>query len=99
MAHEGSCAYESPRSGNTYTSMAAAPCAVKWFTAADGTHFLLIENSSDSLDDEVAAGGSCGTLSPLDPAAAQAGDASEDDEGGEELPVAGACKIKVCFMF
>ena len=90
MAHEGSCAYESPRSGNTYTSMAAAPRAVKWFTAADGTHFLLIENSSDSSDDEVAAGGSCGTLTPFDPAAAQAGDASEDDECEEEPVVAGA---------
>ena len=93
MVHEGSCAYESPRSGNTYTGMAAAHRAVKWFTAADGTHFLLIESSSDNSDDEEAAGGSCGTVAPLDPAAAQAGDASdasEDDEVEEELVVTGA---------
>ena len=68
------------------TSMAAAPCAA-WFTAADGTRHPLIEISSDSSDDEVAAGGSCDALAPLDPAAAQAGDASEDD-GGEEREVA-----------
>ena len=90
MVHDGSCAYESPRSGNTYTSMAAAPCAVRWFTAADGMHFLLNESSSDSSDDEVAAGDPCGTLTPLDPAAAQADDASEDDECEEEPVVAGA---------
>ena len=90
MVHEGRCAYESPRSGNTYTSMAAAPRAVKWFTAADGTHFLLIENIIDSSDDEVAGGGSCGTVTPHDPAAAQAGDASEDGEREEDLAVAGA---------
>ena len=90
MAHEGSCAYESPRIGNTYTSMAAASRAVQWFTAADGTHFLLIENSIDSSDDEVAGGGSCDALAPLDPAAAQAGDASEDDECEEEPVAAGA---------
>ena len=59
------------------TNMAAAPRAAQWFTAADGTRHPLIEISSDSSDDEVAA---CG-LAPLDPAAAQAGDASEDDEG------------------
>ena len=69
--------------------MAAAPRAVRWFTAADGTHFLLIESSSDSSDDEVAAGGSCDTLAPLDPAAAPAGDASEDDEREDMPAVAG----------
>ena len=36
------------------------------------------------------AGGSCGTFAPLDPAAAQAGDASEDDEREEELAAGGA---------
>ena len=89
MVHEVRCAYESPRCGNTYTSMAAAPRAVRWFTAADGTHFLLIQSSSDSSDDEVAAGGSCGALAPLDPAAAQASDASEDDEREDMPAVAG----------
>ncbi len=69
--------------------MAAAPGAVRWFTTADGTHFLLIESSSDSSDDEVAAGGSCDALAPLDLAAAQAGDASQDDECAEEPAVAG----------
>ena len=70
--------------------MAAAPRAAQWFTAADGTRHPLIEISSDSSDDEVAAGGSCDALLPLDQAAAQAGDASEDDEGEEQLVVAGA---------
>ena len=70
--------------------MAAAPRAAQWLTAVDGTRHVLIEISSDSSDDEVVVGGSCGTLAPLDPAAAQAGDASEDDEGEEELVVAGA---------
>ena len=69
--------------------MAAAPRAAQWFTARDGTRHPLIEISSDSSDDEVAAGGSSDTLAPLDPAAAQAGDASEDDECAEELAVAG----------
>ncbi len=69
--------------------MAAAPCAAQWFTAANGIRHPLIEISSDSSDDEVAAGGSCDALAPLDPAAAQAVDASEDDEREEELAVAG----------
>ena len=70
--------------------MAAAPRAAQWFIAADGIRHPLIEVSSDSSDDEVDAGGSCDALAPLDPAAAQAGDASEDDEGEEELVVVGA---------
>ena len=63
--------------------MAAAPRAAQWLTAADGRRHPLIEISSDSSDDEVAAGGSCDVLAPLDPAAAQArvGDASKDDAG------------------
>ena len=69
--------------------MAAAPRAALWFTAADGTRHPLIEISCDSSDDEVAAGASCGALAPLDPAEAQAGDASEDGECEEELAVAG----------
>ena len=67
--------------------MAAAPRAAKWFTAADGTRHPLIEISSDSSDDEVAAGGSCNALAPLDPAALQAGDAIKDDD---DVAVAGA---------
>ena len=70
--------------------MAASPRAAQWFTAADGMRHPLIEISSDSSDDEVAAGGSCDALAPLDPAAAQAGDASEDDERAEAPGVAGA---------
>ena len=69
--------------------MAAAPRAAQWFTAADGTRHPLIEISSDSSYDEVAVGGLCDVLAPLDPAAAQAGDASEDDECEEEPGVAG----------
>ena len=69
--------------------MAAAPRAAQWLTAADGTRHPLIEISSDNSDDDVAAGGSCDALAPLDPAAALAGDASEDDEGEEEPAVAG----------
>ncbi len=38
----------------------------------------------------MAAGGLCDALAPLDPAAAQAGDASADDEREEGLAVAGA---------
>ena len=72
------------------TNMAAAPRAAQWFTAADGTRHPLIEISSDSSDDEVAAGGSCDALAPLDPAAAQAGDASEHDECEDMPAVAGA---------
>ena len=71
--------------------MAAAPRAAQWLTTADGTRHPLIEISSDSSDDEVAAGSSCHALAPLNPAAAQAGDASEDDEcedAEEELAVA-----------
>jgi hypothetical protein len=68
----------------------AAPRAALWFTAADGTRHPLIEISSDSSDDEVAAGGSGDALAPLDPAAALAGDASEDDEHEEGLAVTGA---------
>ncbi len=70
-------------------SMAAAPRAAQWFTAADGTRHPLIEIICDSSEDEVATGGSCDALAPLDPATAQTGDASEDDEGEEELVVAG----------
>ena len=70
--------------------MAAAPCAAQWFTAADGTRHPLIEISSDSSDDGEAAGGLCDALAPLDPAAAQASDASVDDEREEDLVVAGA---------
>jgi hypothetical protein len=69
--------------------MATAPRAAQWVTSADGMRHPLIEISSDNSDDEVAAGGSCDALAPLDPAAAQAGDASEDDEREEELAVAG----------
>ncbi len=69
--------------------MAAAPRAAQWFTAANGRRHPLIEISSDSSDDEVAAGGSCDVLAPLEPAAAQAGDASEDDEVEADLAVAG----------
>ncbi len=69
--------------------MAAAPRAAQWVIAADGARHPLIEISSDSSEDEVAAGGSCDALAPLDPAAAQAGDASEDDECEGELAVAG----------
>ena len=72
------------------TNMAAAPRAPQWLTVADGTRHPLIEVSSDSSDGEVAAGGLYDALAPLDPAAAQAGDASEDDEGEKELAVAGA---------
>ena len=71
-------------------SMAAAPRAAQWFTTADGTRHPLIEISSDSSDGEVATGGSCNALAPFDPLAAQAGDASEDDEREEKLVVAGA---------
>ncbi len=70
--------------------MAAAPRAAQWFNAADGTRHPLIEISSECSDDEVAAGGPCGMVAPLDPAAAQAGDASEDDEREEEPAVVGA---------
>ena len=74
------------------TNMAAAPRAAQWFTAANGTRHPLIEISSDNSDDEVAAvGGSCDALAPLDPAAAQASDASKDDERVEDLTVAGVC--------
>ena len=71
------------------TSMATAPRAAQWLTAADGTRHPLIKISSDSSDDEVAAGGLCDALAPLDPAAAPVGDTSEDDECEEELAVAG----------
>ena len=75
--------------------MAAAPRAAQWFTAVDGTRHPLIEISSDSSDDEVATGGSCDALAPLDPAAAQAGDANEDAEGEEKLVLAGALNFKI----
>ena len=68
--------------------MAAAPRAAQWLTAVNGTRHPFIEVSSDSSDDQVAAGGSCDALAPLDPAAAQAGDASEDEER-EEVQEAG----------
>ena len=71
------------------TSMAAAPRTAQWLTAADGTRHPPIERSSESSDDEVAAGSSCGTLAPLDPVAALAADASKVDEGEEDLVVAG----------
>ena len=64
----------------------AAPRAAQWFTAADGTRHPLIEISSDSSDDEVAVGGSCDALAPLDPTAAHESDAYKD---GEELAVTG----------
>ena len=70
--------------------MAAAPRAAQWFSAADGTRHPLIEISSDSSDDEVAVGDTRDTLAPLDPTAAQAGDASEDDEGEVAPGAAGA---------
>ena len=73
-----------------FVDTAAAPRAAQWFATADGTRHPLIEVSSDSSDDAVAAGGVCDVLAPLDPAAALAGDASEDDEGEEEVAVAGA---------
>ena len=66
------------------TNLEAAPRAAQWLTAADGTRHPLIEISSDTSDDEVAAFGSPDVLEPLDPAAAQAGDASEDAEGEED---------------
>ena len=75
--------------------MAVTPCAAQWITAADGARHPLIEISSDSSDNEVAVGGSCGTLAPLDPAAAQAGDASERDEGEEELAEPGAANSQI----
>ena len=78
--------------------MAAAPRAAQWFNAADGTRHPLIEISSDSSDDEVAVGGSCDALAPLDPAAAQAGDAGEDDEREKELGVAGVCTYNIEFF-
>ena len=79
-------------------SMAAAPRAAQWFTVADGTRHPLIEISSDSSDDELPVGGSCGALAPFDPAATQAGDASEDDEREEDLVVAGARNYKIIFF-
>jgi hypothetical protein len=72
--------------------MEAAPRAAQWFATADGTRHPLIEISSDSSVYEVAAGGSRNALAPLDPAAAQAGDAihaSEDAEGKVELAETG----------
>ncbi len=70
--------------------MAATPRAAQWFTAADGSRHPLIEISCDSSDYEEAAGGSRDVRAPLDPAAAQAGDASEDDEGEVAPGAAGA---------
>ena len=75
--------------------MAAAPRAAQWFTALDGMRHPLIEISSDSSDDEAATGGSCDALAPLDPAAAQAGDASEDGESEERQDVSGALNFKI----
>ena len=69
--------------------MTAAPRAAQWLTTADGTRYPLIEISSDSSDDEVHVGGLGDVLAPLDPAAAQAGDASEDGERAEEPVVEG----------
>ena len=78
--------------------MAAAPRAAKWFTAADGARHPLIEISCDSSDVEVAAGGSCDALAPLDPATAQAGDACEDDEREERAAVVpSACPYNIVF--
>ncbi len=71
------------------TNMAAAPRAAL-LTTADGTRHPLIELSSDSSDDEVTVGGSSDVLAPLDPAAAEAGDASEDGEGAVAPAAAGA---------
>ena len=82
--------------------MAATPRAAQWLTAADGTRYPLIEiSSSDSSDDEVAVGGLRDALAPLDPAAALAGDASEEVEGEEELAgMAGVYyyEIIVCYL-
>ena len=69
--------------------MAAAPRAAQWVTAADETRHAVIELSSDSSADEMAAGSSCDALAPLDPAAAQASDASDDDKGEVSPGVAG----------
>ena len=80
------------------TSMAAAPRTVQWLTAADGMRHPIIEVSSDSSHDDVAPGGSCDALAPLDPAAAQAGDAGEDDEREKELGVAGVCTYNIEFF-
>ena len=77
--------------------MAAAPRAAQWFTTADGTRHPLIEISSDSSDDEVAAGGSHDALVPHGPAPAQAGDASEDGERAEELATAGVWNTETLF--
>ena len=79
------------------TSMAAAPRAAQWLTAADGTRHPLIEVSSDSSDDEVAVGGLGDVLAPLDPAAAQAGDAGEDGEGKVAPGAAGARSLNNLF--
>jgi hypothetical protein len=78
--------------------MAAAPRAAQWFATADGTRHPLIEISSKSSDDEVAVGGLCDVLAPLDPAAAQADDASEYDEGEEELALAGWQTYDTCIF-
>ncbi len=88
--------------------MAAAPRTAQWFTAADGTRHPLIEISSDSSDDELAVGGSRDVLlAPLDPAAAQAGDASEDGEREVAPGAAGArsfnnmldlCRSSACMV-
>ena len=79
------------------TNMATAPRAALWFATADGTRHPLIEISSDSSDDEVAAGGSRDVLAPLDPAAARAGDASEDEEREGKLAVSGARNFNKMF--
>ena len=78
--------------------MAAAPRTAQWFTTADGTRHPLIEIISDSSGDEVAVGGSCDALAPLDPATAQAGDACEDDEREERAAVVpSACPYNIVF--
>ncbi len=78
--------------------MTAAPRAAQWFAASNGMRHPLIEISSDSSDDEVPAGSSCDALAPLDPAAAQAGVASEDDEREEGLSVAGVLNITLVWF-
>ena len=73
----------------------ASPRAAQWFTVADGTRHPLIEISSDSSEDEVAAGGPCDKLAPLDLAAAQASEASEDGECEEEQAIAGVLNSEI----
>ena len=98
--HEVRCAYESPRCGNQQCMyfvnnvMATAPRAAQWLIVADGTRHPVIESSSDNSDDKVAAGGlrwhRLTRQHRSTAAAAEAGDASEDDESEVALGAAGA---------